>query len=206
MKARIFALDSDEHRKAQELLPWFVSRTLGATESAEVARHVEECGRCKADAAEIARIRALGELPAWHSPERGWSALLQRVQREPAASLSPRATALTHRRLQIAVVLQAVIILAFALALLWRAPLGEPYRALGASSSPATANAVVVFAADATQAQMADALRAGGAHIVGGPTTSGAFLLHIDKGPLLAELRQQRGVVSAASLDPDLGK
>ena len=51
MRARVFALDSEEHRLAQELLPWFVNETLGADEAARVAAHLEQCSRCQTDAA-----------------------------------------------------------------------------------------------------------------------------------------------------------
>jgi hypothetical protein len=201
MKARIFALDSDEHRKAQELLPWFVSGTLGEAERAEVARHVDECIRCQTDAAEIADIRSLGPAPASKSLERDWSVLLRRIHGERAALRPAMAQPRAHRSLQIALVLQAAIILVLALALIRGAPRSEPYRTLGARSDAGTANAVVVFAADATQAQMADALRAAKARIVEGPTTSGAYLLHLESPRVLAALRVHAGVQSAVSLD-----
>jgi len=209
MKARIFAIDSDAHRRAQELLPWFVSGTLGDAEAAAVARHLQECARCKADAAEISRIRSIDATVASSDVERGWSSLLRQLRGRQAASVGRIATGqmLAHRGLQIAVVLQATVILVLAIALLRESPRGEPYRALGAGASPATADAVVVFRPDASQAQMAEALRAGEARIVGGPTTSGAYLLHLGGGgAALAVLRRQPGVASAASLEAEPGR
>ena len=97
--------------------------------------------------------------------------------------------------------IQAAVIVGLVLALGWhRLPL-EPYRGLGVVPA-SEANAIAVFRADATQAQLSAALRAAQARIVGGPTSTDAYLLRLpDADPAaLGRLRAQPGVLDVQSL------
>ena len=203
MKARILPLDSDEHRLAQELLPWFVNGTLEAKEEAQVKMHLVHCVRCQADAAAQAALRAVPVAPAaGSSVERDWAALREKL----GTPLHPRASTAAGRRwwqraLPLAVAAQVLVVLG--LAALWvGSPRPELYRALGAASPAEAANAVAVFRSDATEREMRAALRSAGARIVGGPTLTDAYLLHLNSldAQTVARLRAQPGVQSVESL------
>ncbi len=211
MKARILALDSDEHRAVQSLLPWFVNGTLGAVEAGRVEAHIAECARCQADTAFQVRLRDLGvATEAVGDVERGWGALRGRL--EPQAATARHAPGSPRRRwagwLPLAFGLQGALVLVLAISWLMFPRQPEPYRTLGAPPSAATANALVVFRADATEAQMRQALRASEARLVGGPTVTDAYLLSMpDLGAqALARLRAQPGVVRVESLDAEPAK
>jgi hypothetical protein len=205
VNARILTLDSDEHRIAQELLPWFVNGTLDVGEASQVKAHVAQCGRCQADAAAQAELRAAAADVAPHgNVELGWAALRSRLDAAPAV---PRRSAGPARPwwrqwLPLALALQTAVMLVLAVALAGVSSRTEPYRTLGAAPALAEANALAVFRADATNAQMSAALRAAGARIVGGPTVTDAYLLRLgDLRPdTLARLRAQPGVLRVESL------
>ncbi len=203
MKARILALDSSEHRTAQELLPWFVNGTLAAAESAPVAAHVAQCVRCQADAAALAAVRAVPiDVATGDSVERGWAALRRRLETRPTETRHGTGQPWWKPSVQLALAAQAVVMLVLVGALIATTTRTEPYRALGSAPAATEANALAVFRADATEQQMREALRAGGARIVGGPTISDAYLLRmVDLQPeTLARLRAQPGVLRIESL------
>jgi anti-sigma factor RsiW len=205
MMARIVSLESEEHRRTQELLPWFVNETLDGDEAAGVAAHLEQCARCQADAAAQAALRAIAvDDEHAESVDRNWAALRSRLdsrREQPRRSFGARPW--WRQGLQLAVGIQAAVILVLTVVLVGVSlPGAEPYRALGANTSAADANALIVFRADASEKDIRDALRGAGARIVGGPTTSDAYLLRLsDPGPqVLAGLRTHPAVVRAESL------
>jgi hypothetical protein len=102
---------------------------------------------------------------------------------------------------------QAAVILVMAFALVSLLSPAEPYRALG-SAAVVDANAIVVFRADASQAETGAALRAAGARIVGGPTAADAYLLRLPEptAAALARLRAERAVASVESLQGEAGR
>ena len=203
MKARILPLDSDEHRQAQELLPWFVNGTLESEEANQVQAHLLHCVRCQADAAAQAALRAVPVVSGGASSvERDWAALRERL----GAPLQPHVSAAAGRRWwqrawPLAAAAQLLVLIG--LTAVWvGSPRPEPYRALGAAPLADAANAVAVFRGDATEREMRAALRATGARIVGGPTVTDAYLLHLNSldSRAIARLRAQPGVQSVESL------
>ncbi|HEX7384990.1 MAG TPA: hypothetical protein VF291_11800, partial [Burkholderiaceae bacterium] len=69
-----------------------------------------------------------------------------------------------------------------------------------------TGDVVVMFRADATEAELRAALHAGGARIVDGPTAAGAWVLDVPPGrraAALAALRSQPSVTLAQPLGPE---
>jgi hypothetical protein len=207
VKARILPLDSDEHRFAQEHLPWFVNGTLDAAEATRLGAHLAHCPRCQADATAQAELRAAasGHVEVGGDVERDWLRLRSRLDAAPAVPAhrtSPLTRPWWKPSLQLAIALQAAVMLVLAVALIGVSYRSEPYRALGAAPASADANALAVFRADATEQQMRDALRAAGARIVGGPTVTDAYLLRMSAlGPdALARLRAQPGVARVESL------
>ena len=206
MKARILALDTDEHRVVQALLPWFVNGTLDGMEASRVEAHLMQCERCQTDAAQQDRLRAL---PANAGPagnvERDWAALRGRLDAKPAAARRPSVAARGWwtRWLPLAIGVQGALVVLLALALFGPARQAGPYRALGAAPGAAAPNALVVFRPDATEAEIRQALRAGEARLVGGPTVTDAYLLRVPGlGPQgLARLRAQPAVLRVESLE-----
>jgi anti-sigma factor RsiW len=222
VKARILPLDSAEHQATQQLLPWWVNGSLDAAGHARVEAHLAECPRCQADAAWQARLRAApeGATPRDGVVERDWAALRRRLPvdqvdgnhgradnsaRDPGVAPPPRRAApgwqRTARWLPLALGIQAALVLAlvFGLPLMQGAP--EAYRALGAAPGATGANALVVFDAGASEAQVRSALRASGARLLGGPTVTDAYLLQLSGPEALQRLRAQPGVARVESLD-----
>jgi hypothetical protein len=75
---------------------------------------------------------------------------------------------------------------------------------LGSPPPTAAANIVVIFRADATEADIRDALRTSGASIIGGPTAADAYLLRVaaNQRPLaLNKLRSDDDVQMAEPID-----
>lgn len=212
MKARILPLDSAEHRSAQDLLPWFVNGTLGAVEASSVARHLAGCERCQKDAAEQAQLRAsVAAMEAAGDVERGWAVLRSRIEAlPPAPARRPeRVTPGRWRRwLPLALAVQTALIVTLVLVLVAGPAREERYRALGAQPAASDANAVAVFRGDATSQQMRDALQAAGARIVGGPTVTDAYLLHVahPTPQVLSRLRAQPGVLRVEALQEEASR
>ena len=103
---------------------------------------------------------------------------------------------------QLAMAVQVSVTIVLAIALVSTLPGAGSYRALGAAPVAAEPNALVVFRADATTAEMSAALHAASARIVGGPTVTDAYLLRLlDVSPgALARMRAQPGVLSVESM------
>ena len=220
MKADVLPIDGAEHQAVQLLLPWHGNAMLSASEAARVEAHVAGCARCQADLAWQARLRLASTsagAATLQSPaggfDRRWMALRAKLGvDEPASRPQVAAPDRPSRRAlsfgwSFVLAAQAGLIVSLVLAVSW--PLlsarVEPYRGLGAGTSSAAANAIIVFRADSTEAQIRAALRAGGARLVGGPTVSDAYLLHLrtTDQTTLTRLRAQAGVVRVESLEAE---
>jgi len=213
VKADVLPIDGAEHQAVQLLLPWRGNAMLSASEAARVDAHVAQCPRCQADLAWQARLRlAPVDAVAVELPpiDRRWAALRKQIAAEEVPS-RPATSAPTRRTVSLgwsfALAAQAGLLMAFALAVAWPVLSAhvELYRGLGAAPASTAANAIVVFRADATEAQIRGALRAGDARLVGGPTVSDAYLLHLrtTDQTTLSRLREQPGVVRVESLEAE---
>ena len=200
-------LDAERHRAVQALLPWHAAQTLDADERERVEAHLAECPRCQADLAFERRLqaahRALDGAPA-RDVERDLARLASRLD-EPAPSRRAGLRAVLGRwrerwsalgaGLRGVLLAQCALIAALGVALGLSLPLGGAYRALGAAPANATGNLLVMFRAEASEAQLRAALQAAGARVVDGPTAAGAWLLAVpaaNKTAALESLRAQR--------------
>ena len=79
-----------------------------------------------------------------------------------------------------------------------------PYQTLGAPPPPSTANIIIMFHPDSSEADLRKLLDSSGATFVGGPTEADAYLLHVPAGSrprALAALRTNPHVTMAQPID-----
>lgn len=222
------AVDDAGHREAQDALPWLANGTLDGTELERVQAHVETCALCRADLAALRTVHAAGpgtDLD-W-DPERALGRLLphldaplpaQAASAAPALPAQPAPGLLQRWRtrlaandgtwLRAAVALQfcAIAVLAVLLARLSAQPdTANDYHVLGAAGANGAARVVVTFRPDTPERELRRIVRASGAHIVGGPTVTDAWLVGADGrlAPVLARLRVEPAVTLAEPLGTD---
>lgn len=208
--AHVIHLDTDEHQAVQALLPWYVNGTLEEAELARVQSHLAKCARCQADADWESSLRtAVPAEGAAADPDidRHWAALRHRLvdpSRSKPAGRQVAGSWLRSRWLPLAIGLQAVVVMTLALAWLIAPQRDEPYRALGAAPA-VTANVLVVFRPAATETDIRRALRTHHAQLVGGPTATDAYLLHVSSlsAQDLSRLRADATVLRVESLEGD---
>ncbi len=199
----------DAHEEVEVLLPWYATGQIDPSDRERVEAHLSTCARCQRQLESehilIEQFRSL-------TPEidTGWARL--RAQIEPGRSERPR-----PRRFladiwdflgRPAVAALAAAQLAFVIiagALLWSLNRPEStYQTLGTSSSPGTANVIVIFRPDATEEDIRDALRASSASLVGGPTAADAYLINVPpdhRASALAVLQADDDVQMAEPID-----
>jgi hypothetical protein len=226
--------DDARHREAQDALPWLANGTLDGTELERVQSHVETCALCRADLAVLRTVhaagpgtdldwdpeRALGRLlPQLDAPLPAQAAPAAQTQQTPQAlpDLPPgllqrwrsRLAANDRTWLRAAVALQfcAIAVLAVLLARLSAQPdTANDYHVLGAAGANGAARVVVTFRPDTPERELRRIVRTSGAHIVGGPTVTDAWLVGADGrlAPVLARLRAEPAVTLAEPLSTDV--
>jgi hypothetical protein len=210
--------DMKPHHAAEELLPWYVTGQLEGDELALVEQHLSSCAHCRR---QLAFEKRMVHEFASFSPEvdNGWARLKERLEpgHEPLHhSPLPRprlwdqvvadARALWGTLSRPAIAALATAEVAFVgLAGTALYTLSQPaYQTLGSTPPPRSANAIAMFKADTTSAQMADLLRENGASLVGGPTETDAYLLDVpakSREEALTHLRTDRHVLLAQPID-----
>lgn len=200
------------HKQAEELLPWYATGQLEPDEFALVDNHLASCAHCRR---QLAGERRMVEQFAALSPEvdAGWERLRQRIQparparrrgwREKAAAdfaalwhgfSRPQVAAFAFAQLAFVVVAGSILL-----------SLSRPsYHALGSAPAPRSANVIAMFRGDTTEAQMRSLLRANGATLMGGPTSTDAYLLRVPaaaRASVLVKLRGDRHVLLAQPID-----
>src|SRR6478672_6090532 len=184
------------HDEAEELLPWYATGQLDAAERARVERHLYACAACREQLSVERRL--ISEFKTT-SPqvESGWARLKGQIA-PPSLIASPKPSPLAELWSILsrpAVATLAVAQLAFVIvAGSMLVSLSRPdYHALSSTPAPPTANAIVMFRAETTQAGMREALNAAGASIVGGPTSAGVYLIRIDPAARQSALARLQG-------------
>jgi anti-sigma-K factor RskA len=208
--ARIVHLHGDEHEAVQSLLPWYLTNTLDEAELARVQAHLRDCAECQADAAWQERLRAGDGLRTEPAPEHrvdhDWAALTRRIAadasrpRRSPSQPSWRASSWWPFAFAVQSALVALVVLVWFVEPLREQP---SYHALGAAPAASSANVLVVFRPNATEADIRLALRASRAQLVGGPTVTDAYLLRMEPltSEALAKLRGQGVVLRVDSLE-----
>ena len=195
------------HDEAEELLPWYATGQLDAEDRLRVERHLYACAACRR---QLKAERQLAQQVQAMSPQAdaGWARLKARLE-PPRARSSIRPSFLSDLRAlvsrpaitAVAAAQLTFVVVAGGLLLSLTRP---DYHALGAAPEPASANAIVIFRAEATEKDMRTALESAGASIVGGPTTADAYLIHVDargRSAALAKLKADGNVQMAEAVD-----
>ena len=186
------------HDEAEALLPWYATGRLDPRDRTLVETHLSSCADCQKQLATerhfVEEFRALAP-----EIESGWSKIRNQIERreQPRLKIANACAGAWNFMRQPAVAMLAAAQLAFvvmaASLLMW---MSRPaYPALGSAPAPAAANMIVIFRADATEEDVRKALGSAGASIVGGPTSAGAYLLHVDA------VQRQRAVAMLQSDD-----
>jgi anti-sigma factor RsiW len=200
-------LEVNPHKEAEELLPWYATGQLEPEERALVDEHLSSCAHCRR---QLAFERRMVDEFAGLTPEidAGWARLKQRLDVRPSLwdKLVGEAAAawrtLTRPVVAVVAFAQLAFVIVAGSVLL---SLSRPsYHALGSSPPPQSANVIAMFRASTTESQLRDLLRASGASLVGGPTSTDAYLLRVRpqaRDAALAQLRGDRHVLMAQPID-----
>lgn len=200
----------DPHEQAEELLPWYATGQLDEADRSIVEAHLAACARCQR---QLAGERRMVDQFQSFSPEvdSGWARMRQRIQGPQQARQSwvARNAAefwqLIKKPAVAALATAQVGLLALAAVIAPSLSSAPAYVALGDKAQPApSANVIILFRPEATEASMRDALRQSGAFLVGGPTDADAYLLSVpgpQRGTALEKLRADSEVVMAEPID-----
>lgn len=202
--------ERDEHREAEELLPWYATGQLDAADRARVDVHLASCAACQRQVAMERRL--IDEFQALTPEvESGWARVRARIEPrqrrlpQPRLKLGEYWASLSNALRQPLVTTLAAAQVAFVVIAGGLLVMSRPaYQALGSGAAPTSANAIVMFRADATDGDMRSALRNADASMVAGPTSAGAWLLHVDparRQQALARLRSDDEVQLAEAID-----
>jgi len=203
------------HREAQDLLPWLANGRLDGAELQRVQAHLDTCATCRADLDTLYALQDVADLPPpGLDVDKAFARLLPQLDAVAPADAAPvipgwrtRLAANDGRWLRAAVGLQfcAIVVLG---ALLVRpsadtqmAAQDDAYRVLGAEAGT-DGIVAVTFKPDTPEHELRRILAASGAHIVGGPTVTGAWMLGSAQAPadVAARLRTESAVTLAEPL------
>jgi len=188
-----------EHERAAELLPWYVNGTLPAGERAWVERHVKSCLPCRAALRSELRLAALvrAQPTVQLSADEGFERLRERIAR-------PALPTARHVPWLLATAATAAFAAWLAVDLARQPPPDAEFATL-TSGGPATLAIDLVFAPDATEADVRAVVREIGGTIVAGPTELGRYTVALERtdppadiDALVAALERDRRVRFAA--------
>lgn len=210
---------SDDHRDLQDLLPWYVSGQLDASELARFEPHLQACARCQAELKVQRQLETeIKRLPI--DVEQGWSQMRRRLEQDAARTRRPARSAWAWLQPAGArangrgwgsgfatgpgLAMAGMAMIASVAVLFTYAPPAR-YHALSAAAAPSAGNVLVMFRPDTRERDMRDALAAHGARLVDGPTAAGAYVLQVPaahRAEALARLRARADVELAEPVDP----
>ena len=178
------------HSRAFELLPWFVNGTLSGAERDGVEAHVRACIVCRRELKEQQRL--YGAVRARRTADGSAEAGFDRLDRAiDAAAPAPRAWSRRYASAAPFAIAAAAGVAVLAI-LLWFTPLPEvadgEYSTLATQPSSDVLLLDVVFAEDATAAQMQQLLDDIGGEIVAGPSKLGRYSVRVADGARLTDV------------------
>ena len=203
------------HREAQDLLPWLANGRLDGAELQRVQAHLAICATCRADLDTLYTLQDVADLPPPDlDVDKAFARLLPQLDAVAPADAAPvtpgwrtRLAANDGRWLRAAVGLQFCAIVVLGTLLL--RPSGDmqmamqdgAYRVLGADTG-ADSIVAVTFKPDTPEHELRRIVTASGAHIIGGPTVTGAWMLGSAQAPadVVARLRAESAVTLAEPL------
>ena len=195
----------DAHSAVQGLLPWYARGQLDADDARDVQEHLLQCAACRAELEAEVPMQAMLSLTATAPDHASVEAGLARMRAQMKAQASP-ASRSGSRWLPWALGLQGcaiAVLLTMVAVQTTRVETPAQYKGLASGEQPAKAEALIMFRADASELRIREVLQAHGASLVGGPTESGAYLLHLDPSPkTLDSLRAEPVVTLVESLEP----
>jgi hypothetical protein len=204
-----------KHEEANDLLSWYATGTLDATESEAVEAHVVDCTRCGAELAELRFLHVAvaedgAEEPAFR-PELIQNALAQidreaRDERSSDGVLAPLAGWFntfaarfawsgTPAFARYALVGQLALVVGLAAVLVLRQPVEQEYGTLsgGAPQTDQIVRYSLVFAPEVREGDLRLLLQEVEAELVAGPSSLGVYTIgvraEVDQETVLARLR-----------------
>lgn len=192
MKAHVVELEGSVHHRVQKLLPWMVTGQLADTEETLVQEHVAACQQCSEDLAWQRKLRAV-QPAAGASPdmEGALARLMPRIETRDRAANGPW--------MRWALAAQLLVIAGLGAQLTMQDT--PEYRLLGAQGA-ASANLVVVFKPETTEEQLRGVLKSNSATVVGGPTSTNAWLLSVPPPGLDDALVNMRASAAVSLAEP----
>jgi len=168
----------DAHERAQMLLPWHANGTLDPAEAAWFEAHLRQCAECRADLAADKKLRNhVASLPLDIEP-------VSPPRFDRIAATSERhggvPAGFFRRRIVLGWAIAGQVAAAAAIAaFMVLSPVQQDrgYHLLGSEPGQTSGNAIVLFAPNATERELREALTGSGARIVDGPTASGAYVV-----------------------------
>ena len=184
------------HRSLQDLLPWFVNRSLPEAQLAQVSAHLRDCAQCRQDVEwQRSLASAAPELPAGLDMERALGRLMPRLEARPAPPQRLRALWSARSWMAWALAGQGALIAVLAVLLVAPQAPQPAYKVLGAAPLVEAGNMVVAFRPEASVDDLRRLAQANGARVVDGPTVTGAYVLRVDQA-------RQAQVAAAFKADP----
>jgi hypothetical protein len=198
---RLFHLRGDPHQETQMLLPWYATRQADPADRMLVEAHIATCATCRDDLARERQLSAaVRELP--HANDEAW----ERLAGSLAEHAGPRAWWQRPVRVAWFVAAQAAVVLLCIGLFVTRqtVPPAPTYRVLGDAPVARPGNMLVMFASTTSKQAVRGAIEAANAHLVGGPSEAGAYLLAVapaERNAALATLRARPEVTLAQPVD-----
>ena len=192
MNAHVVELEGSVHQRVQKLLPWVLTGQLADTEEKLVQEHVAGCPQCSEDLAWQRKLRAV-------QPAAGASPDMEGALARLMPQLETRDKAANGPWMRWALAAQLLVIAGLGAQLAMHET--PEYRLLGAQGA-ASANLVVVFKPETTEVQLRGVLKSNFATVVGGPTSTNAWLVSVPPPGLDDALANLRGSAAVSLAEP----
>jgi len=193
MNAHVVELEGSVHQRVQKLLPWVVTGQLADTEELLVQEHVATCTQCRDDLAWQRKLRAV-------QPAAGAAPDMEGALARLMPRLEPKRTAANGPWMRWALAAQLLVIAGLGAKMSMQET--PEYRLLGAQGGAASANLVVVFKPETSEAQLRGVLKSNFATVVGGPTATNAWLVSVPARGLDDAVTNMRASAAVSLAEP----